>query len=171
MGSNVSGIKDLQIEDTSNQGSIRPRFSGVFDSTNGPKAYISKEHDLPTYKDLDDGGNAMFEIIADGSGTLHYRWYKNGALIEGAEENIYVADSIGVYSCQVGNEYKENKIRWTESNPCEIPEASELKFVKDGNILAYGYANAATELSVNVERKNDAYGRNDKGEISYTWYR
>ena len=171
MGSSISGIKDLQIEDTSNQGSIRPRFSGVFDSTNGPKAYISKENDLPVYKDLDDSGNAVFEIIADGSGTLHYRWYKNGTLIEGAEANTYTADSIGVYSCQVGNEYKVDKIRWTDSNPCEIPAASELEFAKDGNIMAYGYANAATELSVNVERKNDAYGRNDKGEISYTWYR
>lgn len=170
MGANVTGIKDLKVEDIASQGSIRPRFSGVFDSTNGPKAYISKENDLPKFKDLEDG-EATFTIIADGSGTLHYRWYKDGNLIEGAEENTYTANEVGVYSCQVGNEYKPDKIRWTESNPCEIPEASELKFAKDGNILAYGYADGQTVLSVQVERENDEYGRNDKGVISYTWHR
>lgn len=172
MGTNVNGIKDLNIENINAQGMVRPRFSGVFDSTRGPKAYIDKDNDLPEFVDLIDG-EATLTIIADGSGVLHYRWYKNGKMIEGEEANTCVVDSVGVYTAQVGNGYDPEdptKIRWTDSNPCEVPEASELEFAENGNIMEYGYADGKTPLSVNIEKINDSYGRKT-GEISYTWYR
>lgn len=170
MGSNVTSIADLTIENTITQGMVRPRFSGVFDSTLGSKAYI--DTDLPAYKDLENGV-ATLEIVAGGSGTLHYRWYKNGTMIEGQESSTCEVNSVGTYTVQVGNAYDTEdptKIRWTDSDPCVIPEASELDFADMGNIAEYGYADGVTVLSVTIEKINDEFGR-QTGEISYKWYR
>lgn len=177
MGAEIAsqGIAALDVEDTSLLGAIRPRFSGVFDNTKGAKAYIKEGKDLPACADLIDN-EVTLSIEASGSGELSYKWYKDGELIPGAEESSYtiVYDGehpvVGTYTAQVGNEFEPNKIRWTNSDPCEIPEASELKFAENGNILDCGYADGLTSLSVSVEREKDEYGRDDKGVISYIWY-
>lgn len=174
MGSNIHNISDLNVENIATQGMIRPRFSGIFNNTDGPKAYIDGELSEDGYVDLDENGEAVLTITADGSGTLLYRWYKDGALIEGENTNTCTVNSIGTYTVQVGNAYDKDdptKVRWTDSDPCEVPEASELVFAEGGNIRDHGYADGRTELSVNVVRANDDFGRNDKGVITYTWYR
>ena len=168
MGSNITGIHDLKVENTIGQSVIRPRFSNVFNSTEGPKAYI--DTDLPKNMDLTEDGTATLYVVADGSGILHYRWYKDGALIAGVEGDSCVVDSVGKYSVQVGNEYAEGKIRWTDSDICEVPEASELEFARDGNLVECGYADGVTTLKPVIEKQNDVFGAKT-GNITYQWYR
>lgn len=164
----VDNIGDLKIEDVLTQAMPRPHFSGVFDSVLGPKAYIIDDLTSPT--DLNEEGFAELSVRATGSGELTYRWYRNGKFIEGATEPSYTANRYGVYTVQVGNQYAENATRWTESNPCDIPEACELKFAENGNITDKGYANGTTTLKVDVEYIPDDYGRGI-GDISYVWHR
>ena len=164
----VDSIGDLKVENVLDQTVFRPHFSGVFDNTLGPKAYIAT--DLSSPMDLNEEGSAELSVRATGSGELTYKWYRNGEFIEGAEGASYTANRYGVYTVQVGNQYAENAIRWTESNPCDIPEACELRFAENGNITDRGYANGLTALRVNVEYVPDDYGRRI-GNISYVWHR
>lgn len=166
----VDLTKTINVEDITDQINKRPAFSGIYDSTLGPKAYFDPNGDLPNYADLDPvTGEVVLSVSASGTGTLHYVWNVNGKHDETADDQTsYTATSVGRYMVQVGNEYNNGNIRWTDSNTTEIVEASEIEFVQ--NLVAQGYADGITELKVEINVLDDPRGT-PNGIQTYTWYR
>lgn len=166
----VDGVEDLKIEDISSQSIMRPRFSGIYDNTKGPKPFISL--DLKNFADLDADNEAVLEVDATASGDLKYEWYHDGELIQGENTDTYTATEVGSYKVHIGNEYTAGSIRWIESNTCEVPKPSSLDYTR--NLPGYGFVNGDDNdlktLEVEVEKLADTWGR-QTGNISYTWYR
>lgn len=147
---------------------LRPSFSGVFNSALGQKAYFLPDGDLPVTLDLVDGSYVL-EVKADGSGELLYKWYKDGLQIEGADQATYTATIAGRYYVMVGNQNKD-RVRWTQSQVCHIPEASELYYSVD--LGPKGYANG-TEVTVQVGGLNEDKKPLESvvGTVSFQWYK
>ena len=164
--------KSIQPEDITDQINKRPAFSGIYDSTLGPKAYFNPGGDLPSVVDLDPvTGEVVLSVSASGTGTLHYLWNVNGQPDHSADDQTsYTATSHGRYMVQVGNEYSNGNIRWTDSNTTEIPEACEIAFTQE--LVACGYADGVTPLNIGiaVDTKKDPRGT-PNGIQTYTWYR
>lgn len=165
----VDGIESLKIEDVSSQGIMRPRFSGIYDNTKGPKPLISL--DLENYVDLDDNNEALLMVDATASGDLKYEWYQDGKLIPGENTNTYTATTTGSYKAHIGNEHTSGSVRWIESNTCEVPEPSPI--VYKSNLPGQGFVDGSSvfgTLNVEVETLADTWGRHT-GNINYVWYR
>ena len=65
--------------------------------------------DAPTDKAVVEGDEIKLEVVASGSGTLSYQWYKGTTQIDGATENSFVVarasgDDQGDYTVVVSNE-------------------------------------------------------------------
>lgn len=166
--------KAIMPEDITDQINKRPVFSGIYDSTLGPKAYFEPNGDLPNYIDLDpETGEAILSVSVsqNGIGTLHYHWHVNGKHDTAADgQSSYTAKSVGNYMVQIGNEYMPGNIRWTDSNTTKIVEASEVEFVR--NLAPKGYADGTNELTVEIKLipKDDPRGITN-GIQTYKWYR
>ena len=162
--SGVRGVEDLKIEDISSQGIMRPRFSGIYDNTKGPKPILTE--DLLNYVDLNTNNEATLTVNATAGGNLLYQWYKDGGKINEAVTNEYVATTVGSYKVHVGNEYKSGSVRWVESNTCEVPAPSEIEFIR--NLPEHAFVD--NTLSVEVNTLPDNWSRTT-GDVSYVWYR
>ncbi|MBE5925575.1 MAG: hypothetical protein E7270_01080 [Lachnospiraceae bacterium] len=154
---------------------LRPSFSGVFNSTLGQKAYFLTDGDLPPTANLVDGAYIL-EVQARGTGDqeLLYKWYRineNDEITEltGSVESSYIADTAGRYYVMVGNQNKD-RVRWTQSQICDIPGASELYYIVNTSDKAYA---DGTILSVEVGgmNKKGELLNNIVGEVSYQWYK
>ena len=174
MGSEIQSIASLDVEDISDLGKVRPRFSGIFNNVLGPKPRITSE--LAEYADLDENDEVELSVEATvaGGGELVYKWTKDGVVIEGADTNSYTVkydgeDITGMYSVLVGHEYAPDKLRYDESS-CEIPGPSKIVFETNGDLITDGLANGNTVLEPKVEIKNNIYG-NRAGSLHYEWYR
>lgn len=175
MGETINDLKQLSVEETSDQDIMCPRFSGIYNSTLGPRPILLV--DLVSPVDLDDEtGTATLTVTAEPVGTdatLQYRWYKNSVLVEGNNTNTYVADSVGKYQVQIGNNYRDGAIRWLDSTETDIPVAADLKFADMGNLGNQAYiagSALAQNLVVTVEQTNDAWYRKI-GDVHYSWYK
>ena len=168
-------ISDLKLEDTHGQGMVRPRFSGIYDNTRGPKPLL--ESDLSNYIDLNPDTNEIELTVTakapQQGNVLEYQWYKDGQYIPTATSNTYTATTVGSYKVHIGNTYRTTPkaTRWIESNTCEVPAPSNLVFEK--NLPPYGFVDQSETLgtlSVEMQKLPDSWGR-ETGEITYTWYR
>lgn len=175
---NQKDYKSAKPEDVSAlmSSALRPSFSGVFNSTLGQKAYFLTDGDLPVTANLVDG-EYMLEVEARGSDgvELLYKWYRvdeDNNIIELIDqtENYYIALEAGRYYVMVGNPNRD-RVRWTQSQICEIPGASELYYVE--NVAEKGYADGASKLGVVVGGKNreGEVLNNIVGEVTYQWYK
>jgi hypothetical protein len=64
----------------------------------------------PISQTITAGSPVTFSVVADGSVPLAYQWSKNGTVINGANSNNYIINSVtnsdsGSYSCVVSNSY------------------------------------------------------------------
>ena len=95
------------------------------------------------------------------TGELTYAWYKDGNIIEGANESVYTTEAIEKftgYYCQVTDIYGNTQTAWFSvyvDNRLEIVSTSESE-----PIVAYGQT---TELSVTAKANT--------GELTYEWYK
>lgn len=169
MGSEIQGIYNLDVEDISEIGNVRPRFSGIFNNVLGPKPRITVE--LSDWANLDENGEAELAIEATvaGGGDLIYKWTRNGELIEGATTNTYTATETGVYNVLVGHQYEVDKVRYDESS-CEIPGPSKIAFETNGNLVTDGLANGVTVLAPQVDILPNQWGE-EAGTLRYEWHR
>lgn len=154
---------------------LRPSFSGVFNSTLGQKAYFLTNGDLPPSANLVDG-TYILEVQAKGSNdqALLYKWYRideEDNIFELVEEtdNSYIAVTAGRYYVMVGNQNKD-RVRWTQSQVCEIPGASELYYIINTTEKAYA---DGTQLAVEVGGMNKKGEKlnNIVGDVTYQWYK
>lgn len=169
MGSEIQGIYNLDVEDISEIGNMRPRFSGIFNNVLGPKPRITVE--LSDWTNLDDNGEAELSIEATvaGGGELIYKWTKDGELIEGATTNTYTATETGMYNVLVGHQYDVDKVRYDESS-CEIPGPSKIAFLPNGNLITDGLADGVTTLTPQIDILPNQWGE-EAGTLRYEWYR
>ncbi len=95
------------------------------------------------------------------TGELTYAWYKDGNIIEGANESVYTTEAIEKftgYYCQVTDIYGNTQTAGfsvSVDNRLEIVSTSESE-----PIVAYGQT---TELSVTAKANT--------GELTYEWYK
>ena len=95
------------------------------------------------------------------TGELTYAWYKDGNIIEGANESVYTTEAIEKftgYYCQVTDIYGNTQTAGFSvyvDNRLEIVSTSESE-----PIVAYGQT---TELSVTAKANT--------GELTYEWYK
>jgi hypothetical protein len=175
---NQKDYKSAKPEDVSAlmSSALRPSFSGVFNSTLGQKAYFLTDGDLPVTANLVDG-EYMLEVEARGSDgvELLYKWYRvdednNITELIDQTENYYIALEAGRYYVMVGNPNRD-RVRWTQSQICEIPGASELYYIE--NVAEKGYADGSSKLGVLVGGKNreGEVLNNIVGEVTYQWYK
>lgn len=146
---------------------LRPSFSGVFNSELGQKAYFLPDGDLPLTADLVDG-SYILKVQAVGSGELTYEWYEDGIQQEG-NQPTYTAYKAGRYYVKVGNQ-DGDRVRWTESQVCIIPGASELGYSTD--LGSRGYADGTT-VTVQVSGLNEKNESTEPivGTVSFQWYK
>lgn len=163
-------METITLEDVQDENNF-PRFSGIYNSILGPKATILV--DLPKTTDLNEDGTVTLSVsalpVGEGA-TLEYRWYEGGALQtdENAKDREYTVDSVGRYMVSVGNNFG-TYTRWTDSDECEIPAATNIELVSRSGEEAYvsgeQFARPLQATYAHVEK-----GRK-KGTIKYTWYR
>lgn len=175
--SDKGSYKDVLPEDVSYlmSSALRPSFSGIFNSTLGQKAYFLTDGDLSPTANLVDG-IYLLEVQARGTGDqdLLYKWYRVDEYdqiteLTGQITNAYTATTAGRYYVMVGNQNKD-RVRWTQSQVCEIPGASELYYTV--NLADKAYADN-TILSVEVGGMNKQGEKLERitGEVTYQWYK
>lgn len=166
-----SNYGQADIEDVSSlmSTSLRPSFSGIFNSDLGERAYFLPNGDLSLLLNLDENGERELTVSARGSGELLYQWYKDGYIIKGADQNTYTANIAGKYHVKVGNKVGD-RTRWISSEVCEIPRPSELRYRI--NLGDRGYANnSVIEVSVEGLNEENQPVQEIIGTVNYKWYK
>lgn len=115
----------------------------------------------PVAKNICIHNNTSFSVEAIGDNPI-YQWLKNGAVIPGADSNVYIIDSVGLsnegfYSCEVSN-----NCRTLES------DSAELKVIKL-TIEASPDATFCNDTAHQINTNASSNHMSESGTLHYNW--
>ncbi len=141
-------------------------FGGYLDTTSTATTYTRPTITTqPASYSVSEDGSATFSVVATGTGTLSYQWYKDGVAISGATASSYtVADAAstdaGSYSVVITNAYGL------------VTSTSGTLTVTTVTGTTPAITTQPASLSVNVgDSASFTVAASGSGTLSYQWYK
>ena len=138
----------------------------VLSNANNPTPEITTDIASVSYDKIAEAATLTVVATVDASPDLHYQWYKDGVVIDGATESSYKPTEFGSYYVEIWNVLNSEESEHITSSVAVISEkAAKLKPITPSAATRVSYdATNGNELEVSFSCNIDV------DEILYQWY-